>query len=61
MNIYLSSVFRHALGFVGGALVAKGIVSQEAADQFMGASAEVLLGLSGYAIAQVLSLINKKR
>lgn len=54
---FLRSFGRHGLTFLGGILVAKGIVDPETANSFISAGTEVVGGLLVYGLGQAFSLI----
>lgn len=59
MGIVFASFFRHALTFVGGALVMLGVGEAEAAH-FADAAAPVLTGIATWGVGQLWSLAEKK-
>lgn len=59
MGSLFGSFFRHALTFVGGALVTVGVSEADAAH-FTSAAAPVLAGVVSWAVGQIWSVAEKK-
>lgn len=62
LKLFIGSVIRTGLAFGGGVLVAKGVIDKETADAtteaIAGPSAEIIVGVLSWGIAQLASLKN---
>lgn len=52
---FLKSFARHGFTFLGGVLVAKGVVTPEIADSFISSGTELVGGILIYGVGQLLS------
>jgi len=59
-NIYLRSIVRHAATFIGGLLVAKGVIDEGPQPEFIDGTTDILMGIIAYAVGQLSSLWEKK-
>ena len=59
MKKWIRSLVTHALTAVGALLVARGYIDAEAANQFVAANTDVIVGLVTYGIGQLWGIFSK--
>ncbi len=55
----MKQIAKAVLGALAAALVAKGVVGPEAADQWVSSTTEIIVGLAPFVVAGALSLYKK--